>query len=100
MKKGKYPQNTLSLTSDQIGETLAQSFWGALKASRKLYPKDSAAHEHLIPEDLKWIDVAGKPHFKGTNKRKGKQSKRPGTKGHVSIRSQTGHDHDRNHQKY
>ncbi len=99
MKKETIPGNLVSLASDQIGEALAKRFWKALKSGRKLHRDHLGSDEKIIPDELKRNRIFGRPRVAFTGKVAKRKSKRPTEKGHVSIRSQTGHDHDRHHQK-
>ena len=103
MKKDNNPKNVISLTSDQIGEVLARGFWNFLDSTKKFYREDISTKVDMLGEkseggvDVKQVEP---PCYKGINCEEQKKRKTQKTKGRVPIRSQTGHDHDRNHQKY
>ena len=101
MKYTIRPQSVFSLTSDQIEQALANAFLRFVKTTSKPYRKDIKFSQELFPQNSQ---RQSRPHCViKTNElcsQDVKSGKRQKTKGHVPIRSQTGHDHDRNHQKH
>jgi len=102
MQKRNIPKSLLSLTSEQIGESLSKGFWGFLDSSKKLYREDLSIDINLINRSS-IEDRVPKKVVKHTLRKYSlaDSGDRPDIKrkGHVPIRSQTGHDHDRGHQK-
>ncbi len=103
MKANKPPKNVISLTSEQIGDVLARGFWNFLDSTKKYYREDKSANVGILGDKTEGrvsIKQVGPPCFKGINCEEQKKGAMLKMKGHAPIRSQTGHDHDRNHKKY
>ncbi len=103
MKHQPSSKGLLSLTSDQIEEALAKGFMRFVHTTAKPHQKASVnIPEALLqkddPESRKRTAKPGPASGKGW-KKTGPAVKK-GLKGRTTIRSQTGHDHDRNHHKY
>jgi hypothetical protein len=103
MKQQPSSKGLLSLTSDQIEEALAKGFMRFVNSTARPYRRTSVN----IPEALLQKHELGpkkrvSKHHSETDK-KGKKAgsaRKKTKKGRTPIRSQTGHDHDRNHHKY
>lgn len=102
MQKGNVPTNLISLTSKQIGDVIAKGFWGLLDSSRKLYRDDLGIDANLLRISSENDNVGQKISQASVgkyNRLETGEAPEMRKKGRVPIRSQTGHDHDRNHQK-
>ncbi len=102
MKQQPTSKGLLALTSDQIEEALAKGFLKFVNSTAQPYRKSSA----IVPEVLlpkKELGAASLvPKMKsaeGKSWKKSKSGNKKSRKGRTPIRSQTGHDHDRNHHK-
>ncbi len=103
MKHQPSSKGLLSLTSDQVEEALAKGFMRFVNSTAKPHRKTSVSiPEALLQKnELKPGKRTAKPgHSSGKRWKKTSSTIKKGPKGHTPIRSQTGHDHDRNHHKY
>ncbi len=101
MQKRHTPKNLLSLTSEQIGEMLAKGFWGFMSSSKKLYREDMSIDINLLKQSRKQeaLKEVIRPSIRKYSLGDSSDPTESKRKGHVPIRSQTGHDHYRHHQK-
>lgn len=103
MKQQPSSKGLLSLTSDQIEEALAKGFMRFVNSTAKPHRKTSVnIPEALLQKnELEPKKPVAKPGVaSGKNWKKTSSTIKKGLKGRTPIRSQTGHDHDRNHHKY
>lgn len=103
MKKESAPKNVISLTSDQIADVLARGFWNFLDSTRRYYRDELKADVGILGDKTEGrvnVKQVGEPRLNGISCVPPRKQSLTKVKGHVPIRSQTGHDHDRNHQKH
>lgn len=102
MKYTVRPKNVFSLTSDQLEEALANAFLRFVSSTAEPHIQNPKIAKSLFLNDGN--PVGTQPFAKSEEKKTKCNIKNSGKKiklkGHVPIRSQTGHDHDRNHKKY
>ena len=102
MRKRSTPDNLVTLTSQQIADLVAKGFGSLCSTGKRLFRDDMMLYNKLLERRFPFTPITKK---KGTPKRKtegwyneeARSSSR--LKGRSPIRSQTGHDHDRNHHK-